>query len=70
MCSIHICCNTNRHSLNFAIVCDNLERYSSASPFLCMDLCYITALLKEGFGFGDSTVLQVSEIRWSKPWLM
>ncbi|XP_060118228.1 nucleoside diphosphate phosphatase ENTPD5 isoform X3 [Heteronotia binoei] len=42
-------------------VCDNLERYSSASPFLCMDLCYITALLKEGFGFGDSTILQLAK---------
>ncbi|XP_077179324.1 nucleoside diphosphate phosphatase ENTPD5 isoform X4 [Paroedura picta] len=42
-------------------VCDNLERYSSASPFLCMDLCYITALLKEGFGFGDGTILQLAK---------
>ncbi|KAL8169191.1 UNVERIFIED_CONTAM: Ectonucleoside triphosphate diphosphohydrolase 5 [Gekko kuhli] len=42
-------------------VCDNLERYSSASPFLCMDLCYITALLKEGFGFEDSTILQLAK---------
>ncbi|XP_026520233.1 ectonucleoside triphosphate diphosphohydrolase 5 isoform X1 [Notechis scutatus] len=42
-------------------VCDNLDNYSSASPFLCMDLSYITALLKEGFGFGDSTVLQLAK---------
>ncbi|XP_070796809.1 nucleoside diphosphate phosphatase ENTPD5 isoform X1 [Pituophis catenifer annectens] len=42
-------------------VCDNLDNYSTASPFLCMDLSYITALLKEGFGFGDSTVLQASK---------
>uniref|UniRef100_A0ACB8G5H0 Ectonucleoside triphosphate diphosphohydrolase 5 n=1 Tax=Sphaerodactylus townsendi TaxID=933632 RepID=A0ACB8G5H0_9SAUR len=42
-------------------VCDNMERYSSASPFLCMDLSYITALLKEGFGFGDSTILQLAK---------
>ncbi|XP_054828461.1 nucleoside diphosphate phosphatase ENTPD5 isoform X4 [Eublepharis macularius] len=42
-------------------VCDNLERYSSASPFLCMDLSYITALLKEGFGFRDSTILQLAK---------
>nr|XP_056707214.1 nucleoside diphosphate phosphatase ENTPD5 isoform X2 [Euleptes europaea] len=42
-------------------VCDNLERYSSASPFLCMDITYITALLKEGFGFGDSTMLQLAK---------
>uniref|UniRef100_A0A8D0C2F0 nucleoside diphosphate phosphatase n=1 Tax=Salvator merianae TaxID=96440 RepID=A0A8D0C2F0_SALMN len=42
-------------------VCDNLENYKSASPFLCMDLSYITALLKEGFGFGDSTILQLAK---------
>lgn len=40
-------------------VCNNLEAFSSESPFLCMDLSYITALLKDGFGFADSTVLQV-----------
>lgn len=45
----------------FHLVCDNLDNYSTASPFLCMDLSYITALLKEGFGFGDSTVLQASK---------
>ncbi|NXY86204.1 ENTP5 diphosphohydrolase, partial [Alcedo cyanopectus] len=42
-------------------VCDNMERYSSASPFLCMDLTYITALLKEGFGFRDNTLLQLTK---------
>ncbi|NWJ07844.1 ENTP5 diphosphohydrolase, partial [Crypturellus undulatus] len=42
-------------------VCDNMERYSSASPFLCMDLTYITALLKEGFGFKDGTLLQLTK---------
>jgi len=36
-----------------------MQRYNSASPFLCMDLAYITALLKEGFGFRDNTLLQV-----------
>lgn len=41
------------------LVCDNLESFSSGSPFLCMDLSYITALLKDGFGFADSTLLQV-----------
>lgn len=45
----------------FHLVCDNMDNYSSASPFLCMDLSYITALLKEGFGFGDTTVLQASK---------
>ncbi|XP_067389682.1 nucleoside diphosphate phosphatase ENTPD5 isoform X2 [Emydura macquarii macquarii] len=42
-------------------VCDNLDRYTSASPFLCMDLSYITALLKEGFGFGDNALLQLTK---------
>ncbi|KAH0620508.1 hypothetical protein JD844_021037 [Phrynosoma platyrhinos] len=42
-------------------VCDNLDSYSSASPFLCMDLSYITALLKEGFGFGENTILQLAK---------
>ncbi|KAM9149174.1 nucleoside diphosphate phosphatase ENTPD5 [Pangshura tecta] len=42
-------------------VCDNMDRYTSASPFLCMDLSYITALLKEGFGFGDNTLLQLTK---------
>ncbi|NXX89244.1 ENTP5 diphosphohydrolase, partial [Centropus bengalensis] len=42
-------------------VCDNMERYKSASPFLCMDLTYITALLKEGFGFRDNTLLQLTK---------
>lgn len=45
--------------LSLSLVCDNMERYNSASPFLCMDLTYITVLLKEGFGFRDNTVLQV-----------
>ncbi|XP_011805200.1 PREDICTED: ectonucleoside triphosphate diphosphohydrolase 5 [Colobus angolensis palliatus] len=42
-------------------VCDNLENFTSGSPFLCMDLSYITALLKDGFGFADSTVLQLTK---------
>uniref|UniRef100_A0A8D0HDW0 nucleoside diphosphate phosphatase n=1 Tax=Sphenodon punctatus TaxID=8508 RepID=A0A8D0HDW0_SPHPU len=42
-------------------VCNNVDSYSSASPFLCMDLSYIAALLKEGFGFGDSTLLQLTK---------
>ncbi|NWR49540.1 ENTP5 diphosphohydrolase, partial [Regulus satrapa] len=42
-------------------VCNNMERYNSASPFLCMDLTYITALLKEGFGFRDNTVLKLTK---------
>ncbi|XP_048219223.1 nucleoside diphosphate phosphatase ENTPD5-like [Perognathus longimembris pacificus] len=42
-------------------VCDNLESFTSGSPFLCMDLSYITALLKDGFGFADSTLLQLTK---------
>ncbi|KAF4017636.1 hypothetical protein G4228_009257 [Cervus hanglu yarkandensis] len=42
-------------------VCDNLENFTSGSPFLCMDLTYITALLKDGFGFASSTVLQLTK---------
>ncbi|XP_054944573.1 nucleoside diphosphate phosphatase ENTPD5 isoform X2 [Physeter macrocephalus] len=42
-------------------VCDNLEKFTSGSPFLCMDLSYITALLKDGFGFAGGTVLQLTK---------
>uniref|UniRef100_F7BNQ8 nucleoside diphosphate phosphatase n=1 Tax=Equus caballus TaxID=9796 RepID=F7BNQ8_HORSE len=42
-------------------VCDNLENFTSGSPFLCMDLSYITALLRDGFGFADSTILQLAK---------
>ncbi|KAM3861309.1 ectonucleoside triphosphate diphosphohydrolase 5-like [Diretmus argenteus] len=31
------------------------------SPFLCMDLSYITCLLKDGFGFKENTVLQLTK---------
>uniref|UniRef100_A0A8D0KM38 nucleoside diphosphate phosphatase n=1 Tax=Sus scrofa TaxID=9823 RepID=A0A8D0KM38_PIG len=50
--------NSVLHSLS-PPVCDNLENFTSGSPFLCMDLSYITALLKDGFGFAGSTILQV-----------
>uniref|UniRef100_A0A671UC00 nucleoside diphosphate phosphatase n=1 Tax=Sparus aurata TaxID=8175 RepID=A0A671UC00_SPAAU len=42
-------------------VCNKMTKYRAISPFLCMDMTYITCLLKEGFGFKDSTVLQVSK---------
>ncbi|KAM4690543.1 nucleoside diphosphate phosphatase ENTPD5 [Rhinophrynus dorsalis] len=42
-------------------VCDNMDQFSSHTPFLCMDLTYITALLLEGFGFDDKTTLQLTK---------
>uniref|UniRef100_A0A7N8X708 nucleoside diphosphate phosphatase n=1 Tax=Mastacembelus armatus TaxID=205130 RepID=A0A7N8X708_9TELE len=39
-------------------VCNKMTKYRAISPYLCMDMTYITCLLKEGFGFKDSTVLQ------------
>nr|XP_033808428.1 ectonucleoside triphosphate diphosphohydrolase 5 isoform X5 [Geotrypetes seraphini] len=42
-------------------VCDHMEGFTSSSPFLCMDLSYITALLKEGFGFKMTTPLQLTK---------
>lgn len=45
--------------LSVFAVCNKMTKYRAISPFLCMDMTYITCLLKEGFGFKDSTVLQV-----------
>ncbi|XP_018601664.2 ectonucleoside triphosphate diphosphohydrolase 5-like [Scleropages formosus] len=42
-------------------VCNRMSKYHPLNPFLCMDLTYITALLKEGFGFKDSTLLQLTK---------
>ncbi|XP_043929563.1 ectonucleoside triphosphate diphosphohydrolase 5-like [Protopterus annectens] len=42
-------------------VCNNLTNYKRASPFLCMDLSYITALLKEGFGFHEDSIIRLSK---------
>ncbi|XP_062393357.1 ectonucleoside triphosphate diphosphohydrolase 5-like [Sardina pilchardus] len=42
-------------------VCNKMTKYRPISPFLCMDMTYITCLLKEGFGFKDSTVLQLAK---------
>uniref|UniRef100_A0A6I8NA47 nucleoside diphosphate phosphatase n=1 Tax=Ornithorhynchus anatinus TaxID=9258 RepID=A0A6I8NA47_ORNAN len=41
--------------------CERSGPPRSGSPFLCMDLSYIAALLKEGFGFEDTTVLQLTK---------
>ncbi|XP_075185596.1 nucleoside diphosphate phosphatase ENTPD5 isoform X1 [Anomaloglossus baeobatrachus] len=42
-------------------VCDHMDRFTSQSPFLCMDLSYITALLREGFGFEEDTIIQLAK---------
>ncbi|KAM6961402.1 ectonucleoside triphosphate diphosphohydrolase 5 [Aplochiton taeniatus] len=42
-------------------VCNKMTKYRSISAFLCMDMTYITCLLKEGFGFKDNTVLQLTK---------
>uniref|UniRef100_A0A1A7XE12 nucleoside diphosphate phosphatase n=1 Tax=Iconisemion striatum TaxID=60296 RepID=A0A1A7XE12_9TELE len=42
-------------------VCNKMTKFPPISPFLCMDLAYITCLLKDGFGFKDSTVLQLTK---------
>ncbi|KAE8585942.1 hypothetical protein XENTR_v10021507 [Xenopus tropicalis] len=42
-------------------VCERTEQSPTHSHFLCMDLTFITALLKEGFGFEDNTSLQLTK---------
>ncbi|KAJ0009045.1 hypothetical protein NQD34_016460 [Periophthalmus magnuspinnatus] len=42
-------------------VCNKMSKYRTISPFLCMDLTYITCLLKEGFGFKDNTKLHLAK---------
>uniref|UniRef100_A0AAQ5Z8S8 nucleoside diphosphate phosphatase n=1 Tax=Amphiprion ocellaris TaxID=80972 RepID=A0AAQ5Z8S8_AMPOC len=48
-------------------VCNKMTKYPPISPFLCMDMTYITCLLKDGFGFKESTVLQVRRCCTIKP---
>lgn len=36
-----------------------MSMYNPDYPFLCMDLTYITCLLKSGYGFEEETVLKV-----------
>ncbi|XP_056410493.1 nucleoside diphosphate phosphatase ENTPD5 [Hyla sarda] len=42
-------------------VCDHMDGVTWQSPFLCMDLTYITALLRHGFGFREDTTLQLAK---------
>uniref|UniRef100_A0A8C4DA40 nucleoside diphosphate phosphatase n=1 Tax=Dicentrarchus labrax TaxID=13489 RepID=A0A8C4DA40_DICLA len=42
-------------------VCNKMTKYPPISSFLCMDMTYITCLLKDGFGFKESTVLQLTK---------
>ncbi|XP_068565069.1 ectonucleoside triphosphate diphosphohydrolase 5 isoform X2 [Cebidichthys violaceus] len=42
-------------------VCNKMTKYPPIRPFLCMDMTYITCLLKDGFGFKESTVLQLTK---------
>lgn len=52
----------NRHYFPFlCLVCNKMTKYPPIHPFLCMDMTYITCLLKDGFGFKESTVLQVRQ---------
>lgn len=37
------------------------NKSAPSSPFLCMDMTYITCLLKDGFGFKENTVLQLTK---------
>ncbi|XP_068110459.1 nucleoside diphosphate phosphatase ENTPD5 [Hyperolius riggenbachi] len=40
-------------------VCDHMTSESPHSHFLCMDLTYISALLRDGLGFEEGTTLQL-----------
>uniref|UniRef100_A0A7N8YM18 nucleoside diphosphate phosphatase n=1 Tax=Mastacembelus armatus TaxID=205130 RepID=A0A7N8YM18_9TELE len=42
-------------------VCNKMSKFPPISPFLCMDMTYITCLLKDGFGFKESTVLRLTK---------
>ncbi|XP_072218379.1 ectonucleoside triphosphate diphosphohydrolase 5-like isoform X1 [Leuresthes tenuis] len=42
-------------------VCNKMTKHPPVSPFLCMDMTYITCLLKDGFGFKESTMLQLTK---------
>ncbi|XP_061785114.1 ectonucleoside triphosphate diphosphohydrolase 5-like isoform X2 [Nerophis lumbriciformis] len=42
-------------------VCERTGRATSIQPYLCLDLTYIFSLLKDGFGFQESTRLQLAK---------
>ncbi|XP_020488116.2 ectonucleoside triphosphate diphosphohydrolase 5 isoform X2 [Labrus bergylta] len=42
-------------------VCNKMTKNPPISSFLCMDMTYITCLLKDRFGFKESTVLQLTK---------
>lgn len=53
--------STSRTAFPFGrSVCNEMSKSTPTSAFLCMDMTYITCLLKDGFGFKESTVLKVS----------
>ncbi|KAF7656605.1 hypothetical protein LDENG_00037870 [Lucifuga dentata] len=42
-------------------VCSKMAKEQPVSPFLCMDMTYIVCLLKDGFGFKENTMLQLTK---------
>ncbi|KAI9528129.1 hypothetical protein NQZ68_023109 [Dissostichus eleginoides] len=42
-------------------VCNKMTKHPPIRSFLCMDMTYITCLLKDGFGFKESTMLQLTK---------
>nr|XP_057913799.1 ectonucleoside triphosphate diphosphohydrolase 5-like isoform X2 [Doryrhamphus excisus] len=42
-------------------VCKKSSREAGIRPFLCLDLTYISSLLKDGFGFKENTRLQLAK---------
>ncbi|XP_066532816.1 ectonucleoside triphosphate diphosphohydrolase 5 isoform X2 [Hoplias malabaricus] len=42
-------------------VCNKASMFKPDNAFLCMDLTYITCLLKDGYGFKENTVLELTK---------
>uniref|UniRef100_A0AAR2JDJ3 nucleoside diphosphate phosphatase n=1 Tax=Pygocentrus nattereri TaxID=42514 RepID=A0AAR2JDJ3_PYGNA len=42
-------------------VCNRVTMFKLEHPFLCMDLTYITCLLRDGYGFKENTVLELTK---------